>query len=191
MSSRIISGTTPTGRLTVGNYLGAIRDWVAMQHDTESLFFAADLHAMTVAHEPANLRARTYEIIGLLLASGLDPEVCTLFVQSQVPAHSELSFLLECTAYDGELRRMIQYKEKSRSSDQVRASLLTTGRFLTIFPASVLRFSTRRPEFKVLPIELPIVRVSVGIVTLKNRTLSPVARLFIEHTREVAKSMAK
>ena len=74
---------------------------------------------------------------------------------------------------------------------QVRMSLLATGRFLTVFPASVLRFSTRRPEFKVLPVELPIARVSVGIVTLKNRTLSPVARLFIEHARGVAKPLAK
>ena len=73
----------------------------------------------------------------------------------------------------------------------MRISLLATGRFLTIFPASVLRFPTKRPEIKVLPVELPIARVPIGIVTLKNRTLSPVAQLFIEHAREVAKPLAK
>ena len=74
---------------------------------------------------------------------------------------------------------------------EVRISLLATGRFLTIFPTSVLRFPTKRPELKVLPVELPIARVPIGIVTLKNRTLSPVAQLFIEHAREVAKPLAK
>ena len=74
---------------------------------------------------------------------------------------------------------------------EVRMSLLATGRFLTIFPTSALRFPTRRPELKVLPVELPMARVPIGIVTLKNRTLSPVARLFIEHAREVAKPLAK
>ena len=76
-------------------------------------------------------------------------------------------------------------------SPEVRISLLATGRFLTIFPASVLRFPTKRPEIKVLPVELPMARVPIGIVTLKNRTLSPVAQLFIEHAREVAKPLAK
>jgi len=125
VTTRVISGTTPSGRLTIGNYLGAIRGWVQNQHQTESIFFASDLHALTTRHEPALVRARTYEIIGTLLAAGLDPQVCTLFVQSHVPAHAELSYLLECVAYDGELRRMIQYKEKSRRPEQVRASLLS------------------------------------------------------------------
>jgi tryptophanyl-tRNA synthetase len=125
MTTRVISGTTPSGRLTIGNYLGAIQGWVRNQQQTESIFFASDLHALTTRHDPALVNQRTYEIIGTLLAAGLDPQVCTLFVQSHVPAHAELSYLLECTAYDGELRRMIQYKEKSKRAEQVRASLLT------------------------------------------------------------------
>jgi len=125
MTTRVISGTTPSGRLTIGNYLGGIQGWVRDQHRTDSMFFASDLHALTVTHDPALVRQRTYEIIGTLLAAGLDPAACTLFVQSHVPAHTELSYLLECAAYDGELRRMIQYKEKAKRAEHVRASLLT------------------------------------------------------------------
>ena len=125
MTTRVISGTTPSGRLTIGNYLGAIQGWVRNQHRTESIFFASDLHALTTKHDPALVNQRTYEIIGTLLAAGLDPNLCTLFIQSHVPAHAELSYLLECAAYDGELRRMIQYKDKSKRAEQVRASLLT------------------------------------------------------------------
>jgi len=125
VTTRVISGTTPSGRLTIGNYLGAIQGWVRNQRQTESIFFASDLHALTTRHDPALVRERTYEIVGTLLAAGIDPSASTLFVQSHVPAHAELSYLLECVAYDGELRRMIQYKEKSRRAEQVRASLLT------------------------------------------------------------------
>jgi tryptophanyl-tRNA synthetase len=123
---RVFSGTAPSGRLTLGNYLGAIKYWVAGQQTTDSLFCVVDLHALTVEHDPHALRERTDEIAGLLLAAGLDPGACTIFVQSHVPAHTQLTWLLESTSYDGELRRMIQYKEKVRKQGrQVRASLLT------------------------------------------------------------------
>ncbi|GHF96713.1 tryptophan--tRNA ligase [Streptomyces filamentosus] len=128
--TRIFSGVKPTGHLTLGNYLGAVRRWVEVdQHRGEALFSVVDLHALTVEHDPARVRRLSRQAATLLLASGLDPEVCTLFVQSHVDEHARLSYLLECTATDGELRRMIQYKEKSvraREAGQgVRLSLLT------------------------------------------------------------------
>ncbi len=123
---RVFSGTAPSGRLTIGNYLGAIKHWVATQQDADSLFCVVDLHALTVDHDPALVRARTLEIAALLLAAGLDPDTCTIFVQSHVAAHTQLTWLLESTAYDGELRRMTQYKEKARKQvRKVRTSLLT------------------------------------------------------------------
>ncbi len=123
---RIFSGTAPSGRLTLGHLLGPIKLWVAGQHMIDSLFCVVDLHALTVELEPRLVRERTLEISGLLLAAGLDPDVCTIFVQSHVPAHAELAWLLESTVYDGELRRMIQYREKARKQGRrVRASLLT------------------------------------------------------------------
>ncbi|MER6100140.1 tryptophan--tRNA ligase [Streptomyces sp. NPDC001728] len=128
--TRIFSGVKPTGHLTLGNYLGAVRRWVEVdQHRAEGLFSVVDLHALTVEHDPARVRRLSRQAATLLLASGLDPELCTLFVQSHVDEHARLSYLLECTATDGELRRMIQYKEKSvqaRAAGQgVRLSLLT------------------------------------------------------------------
>ncbi|MFF2775355.1 tryptophan--tRNA ligase [Streptomyces sp. NPDC058052] len=128
--TRIFSGVKPTGHLTLGNYLGAVRRWVEVdQHRGEALFSVVDLHALTVEHDPARVRRLSRQAATLLLASGLDPELCTLFVQSHVDEHARLSYLLECTATDGELRRMIQYKEKSvrarESGQSVRLSLLT------------------------------------------------------------------
>jgi len=127
---RIFSGIKPTGHLTLGNYLGAVRGWAAEdQHRAESLFCVVDLHALTVEHDPARVRRLSRQAAGLLLAAGLDPQVCTLFAQSHVDEHARLSYLLECVATDGEMRRMIQYKEKVvRAQDagqSVRLSLLT------------------------------------------------------------------
>ena len=116
-----LSLLTPSGRLTLGNLLGALRPMVARQDD--AYYGLSDLHAMTTTHEPALLRARTTEMATLLLAVGLDR--ATLFRQSHVPAHAELAYLLECTAYTGELNRMIQFKEKGRGVDSTRVSLNT------------------------------------------------------------------
>jgi tryptophanyl-tRNA synthetase len=122
---RRLSLIKPTGHLTLGNYLGALRDMAAEQHSATCFFGIADLHALTVAHQPARLRELTTEVSALMLACGLDPDQATLFVQSQVPAHSELAYLLESTAYTGELNRMIQFKEKGRDRPGTRVSLYT------------------------------------------------------------------
>ncbi|CAG7614788.1 tryptophan--tRNA ligase [Actinacidiphila bryophytorum] len=128
--TRIFSGVKPTGHLTLGNYLGALRRWAEEdQHRAESLFCVVDLHALTVEHDPARVRRLSRQAASLLLAAGLDPAVCTVFVQSHVDEHARLSYLLECVATDGEMRRMIQYKEKSARAQAagqgVRLSLLT------------------------------------------------------------------
>ncbi|MFE2596142.1 tryptophan--tRNA ligase [Streptomyces sp. NPDC059396] len=128
--TRVFSGIKPTGHLTLGNYLGAVRRWAEVeQYETEALFCVVDLHALTVEHDPARVRRLSRQAASLLLAAGLDPALCTVFVQSHVDEHTRLSYLLECTATDGELRRMIQYKEKSArarvSGDGVRFSLLS------------------------------------------------------------------
>jgi tryptophanyl-tRNA synthetase len=120
---RRLSLLKPTGHLTLGNLLGALRPMAAGQQDADCFYGVGDLHAMTVAHHPATLRALTAETAALLLAAGLDRS--TLFLQSRVPAHSELAYLLECTAYTGELNRMVQFREKGRGVDSTRVSLYT------------------------------------------------------------------
>ncbi|MFE9806673.1 tryptophan--tRNA ligase [Streptomyces sp. NPDC005227] len=128
--TRIFSGVKPTGHLTLGNYLGAVRRWAEVdQHRADALFCIVDLHALTVDHDPARVLRLSRQAATLLLASGLDPELCTVFVQSHVDEHARLSYLLECVATDGEMRRMIQYKEKAARErargGSVRLSLLT------------------------------------------------------------------
>lgn len=123
--NRTLSLVVPSGHLTLGNLLGAIRQWVADQRGDETIYGIADMHALTIEHDPSTLRALTREQLGVLLAAGLDPERCLLFLQSRVSAHAELHWLLEATAHDGELRRMIQFKQKSATQPSVRAALLT------------------------------------------------------------------
>jgi tryptophanyl-tRNA synthetase len=125
---RNLSLITPTGRLTLGNYLGALRRFVAAQNDgspDDCFFGLSDLHALTTPQDPAVLRATITEMSTLFLAAGLDPARSTLLRQSQVPAHRELAYLLECTAYNGEMNRMIQFKEKGRGVPSSRVSLYT------------------------------------------------------------------
>ncbi len=113
---RIVSGIQPTGNLHLGNYLGAIRNWVRMQDDHEPgtcLFFLADLHALSLPHDPAQLTASTLEMVAALVACGVDPDRSVLFNQAQVPAHAELQWLLNGTARMGWLNRMTQFKDKS------------------------------------------------------------------------------
>ena len=110
---RVVSGIQPTGNLHLGNYLGAIRQWVAMQHQAESLFFLADLHALTVAIEPKALADNTVEMAATLIAAGVDPDRAILFNQARVPAHAELCWLLQGTARMGWLNRMTQWKDKA------------------------------------------------------------------------------
>ncbi|MEU0202141.1 MULTISPECIES: tryptophan--tRNA ligase [unclassified Streptomyces] len=142
--TRVFSGVKPTGHLTLGNYLGAMRRWAAVdQHAADALFCVVDLHALTVEHDPARVRRLSRQAATLLLASGLDPERCTVFVQSHVDEHARLSYLLECVATDGEMRRMIQYKEKAvreqRRGGSVRLSLLT---YPVLMAADILAYGT-------------------------------------------------
>lgn len=124
---RMVSGIKPSGELTLGNYLGAIKNFVRFQNDYELFLFVADLHALTTPQEKAVLRKRTKEHVAMYLACGLDPEKVTLFLQSEIPAHSQLSYLLESHSYVGELSRMTQYKDKiaKNTNDSMHVSLFT------------------------------------------------------------------
>ncbi|MGH2778646.1 MAG: tryptophan--tRNA ligase [Actinomycetota bacterium] len=123
---RAFSGIQPTGYAHLGNYLGALRNWVATQDEHDSFYCIVDLHAMTAPWDPAELKRATIEKTAELLACGLDPQRVTLFVQSHVAAHSELAWILICIARMGELRRMVQFKEKSKgSSESVGVGLFT------------------------------------------------------------------
>jgi tryptophanyl-tRNA synthetase len=139
--ARVFSGIQPSGALHVGNYLGALRQWAVDQHEADSFYCVVDLHGLTLEHDPVDLRRRTLETTLGLLASGLDPDVCTIFVQSHVHEHTELSWLLECTATVGELRRMTQFKEKSRGLESVRAGLMT---YPVLMAADILLYDTDR-----------------------------------------------
>ena len=121
----ILSGIQPSGILTIGNYLGAIRNWKPMQDEFNCIFMLADLHTLTVKQEPAKLRANTYELTALYLACGLDPVKSILFLQSHVPAHAELTWILNTMTYPGELQRMTQFKDKSLShADNINMGLM-------------------------------------------------------------------
>jgi tryptophanyl-tRNA synthetase len=123
--NRVLSGIAPSGNFTLGNYLGALRHWVSFQDDSEAFYCVVDLHALTTEIEPAALRANTLDAALNLLAIGLDPERCSLFVQSHVPEHTRLTWLLECTTAMGELRRMTQFKDKAKGQDAARVGLFT------------------------------------------------------------------
>ncbi|MGZ3116956.1 tryptophan--tRNA ligase [Streptomyces sp. H62] len=142
--TRVFSGVKPTGHLTLGNYLGAMRQWAAEdQHRSDALFCVVDLHALTVDHDPSRVRRLSRQAASLLLAAGLDPDLCTVFVQSHVDEHARLSYVLECVATDGEMRRMIQYKEKAARERErggsVRLSLLT---YPVLMAADILAYGT-------------------------------------------------
>jgi tryptophanyl-tRNA synthetase len=111
--NRIFSGIQPTGNLHLGNYLGAIRNWVALQHDYECIFCIVDLHALTVPQDPIELRAATREVTAAYIAAGIDPQHCIIFNQSMVTAHSELAWILSCLTPLGWLNRMTQFKDKA------------------------------------------------------------------------------
>lgn len=113
MKKRILSGAQPTGELHLGNYLGALKNWVKLQEEYESFYCIVDLHAITLPQNPEILRRKTLELARIYLASGIDAEVSTVFVQSDVAEHAELTWVLNCTARMGELERMTQFKDKS------------------------------------------------------------------------------
>ncbi|MBZ4663556.1 MAG: trpS [Caloramator sp.] len=136
----LFSGIKPSGELTLGNYLGAIKNWVKLQEEYDSYFCVVDLHAITVKQEPKDLRARTLQILATYIASGIDPDKCTLFIQSHVPAHSEAQWLLNCFTYMGELSRMTQYKDKSQKlGESISAGLFN---YPVLMAADILLYNT-------------------------------------------------
>ena len=122
--SRIFSGIQPSGELHIGNYLGAVKNWVQLQHQHECIYSIVDYHAITGAYEPDDLRRRTRDMAVSLLAAGLDPEKCTLFVQSMVPEHTELAWIFNTVTPLGELERQTQFKDKASRQESVLAGLL-------------------------------------------------------------------
>jgi tryptophanyl-tRNA synthetase len=140
MAKRIFSGAQPTGNLHIGNYLGALRNWVALQHEYESFFCVVDLHALTAPQDPAGLAAKTREVARLYLAAGVDPNVSTIFIQSDVKEHAELAWVLNGVVRVGELERMTQYKDKSKKqSENVLAGLLN---YPVLMAADILLYQT-------------------------------------------------
>lgn len=121
---RIFSGIQPSGELHIGNYLGAVKNWVQLQHDIESFICIVDYHAITIPYEPAELRRRTSEMAVSLLAAGIDPQIATLFVQSRVPEHTELAWIFNTLTPLGELERQTQFKDKASRQESVAAGLL-------------------------------------------------------------------
>jgi tryptophanyl-tRNA synthetase len=139
--ARVLSGIQPSGELTLGSYLGALRRFSQGDGTDESFFCIVDLHALTTPQDPALLRARTLETAALYLASGLDPAEVAVFVQSHVSEHSELAWLIECTASFGELSRMTQFKEKSEGREFVSAALFT---YPALMAADILLYRADR-----------------------------------------------
>jgi tryptophanyl-tRNA synthetase len=136
----IFSGAQPSGKLTLGNYLGAIQNWVKLQDEYDCHYCVVDLHAITVPQEAKNLRANAMEVLSLYLASGLDPDKNTIFIQSHVSAHTELAWVLNTMTYMGELNRMTQYKEKSQKSEaNLNAGLFT---YPVLMAADILLYQT-------------------------------------------------
>ena len=136
---RVFSGIQPSGNLTIGNYLGAIKNWVAEQHKYYNVFCVVDLHALTVPQDPAVLLQKTREVALLYLACGIDLEHCAIFVQSHISAHSELTWLLNCITPVGWLERMTQYKDKSAKQESIGTGLLD---YPVLMAADILLYDT-------------------------------------------------
>ncbi len=137
---RIFSGVQPSGNLTIGNYLGAIKNWIPMQDEYDCIYCVVDLHTLTVRQKPAELRQRSLNLLALYMACGLDPQKCILYLQSHVSGHAELAWILNCYTYMGELNRMTQFKDKSqRHSDNINAGLYT---YPVLMAADILLYQT-------------------------------------------------
>ncbi|WP_233972345.1 tryptophan--tRNA ligase [Pectobacterium versatile] len=138
----VFSGAQPSGELTIGNYMGALRQWVNMQDDYDCIYCIVDLHAITVRQDPQALRKATLDTLALYLACGIDPKKSTIFVQSHVPEHSQLSWILNCYAYFGELSRMTQFKDKSaRYEENINAGLFS---YPVLMAADILLYQTNQ-----------------------------------------------
>jgi tryptophanyl-tRNA synthetase len=136
---RVFSGIKPSGEMHLGNYVGAVRRWVADLDRQDAIYCVVDLHAMTEPYDPSELTALTRQLATLLLAAGLEPDRCILFVQSHVAAHTEVTWLLNCVATFGELRRMTQFKEKSEEQESVSAGLFD---YPVLMAADILLYET-------------------------------------------------
>lgn len=136
----VFSGVQPSGGLTIGNYIGAIRNWVGLQDEYDCYYCIVDSHAITVPQVPKDLRKNTLEVLAIYLASGMDPKKSTLFIQSHVPAHMELTWVLNSMTYMGQLNRMTQFKEKSRRAEEnLNAGLFT---YPVLMAADILLYQT-------------------------------------------------
>jgi len=142
MKPIVFSGAQPSGELTIGNYMGALRQWVQMQDEFHCIYCIVDLHAITVRQDPAALRKATLDTLALYLACGIDPQKSTIFVQSHVPEHAQLSWILNCYAYFGELSRMTQFKDKSaRYEENINAGLFD---YPVLMAADILLYQTNQ-----------------------------------------------
>ena len=119
----LLSGIQPSGKLHLGSYIGAIKNWVKLQYDHNCFFSIVDLHTITVKQDPKSLRQRCFDFLALYLASGIDPEKNIIFCQSHVPAHTQLAWILNCYAHMGELNRMTQFKDKSKNNKNTNVGL--------------------------------------------------------------------
>ncbi|MCF7823955.1 MAG: tryptophan--tRNA ligase [Candidatus Marinimicrobia bacterium] len=136
----LLSGIQPSGNLALGNYIGAMRNWVSLQKDYNGIFIVVDMHAITVKQEPAQLRKRCLSFAAQYLAAGIDPQENIIFMQSHVPQHAELAWVLNCYTYLGELNRMTQFKDKSkRHNDNINAGLYT---YPALMAADILLYQT-------------------------------------------------
>ena len=137
---RVFSGVQPTGKVTIGNYLGAIRNWKPLQEEYDCLYCVVDLHSLTVTQVPAELRANTMDLVALYIACGIDPSKSTLFIQSHVHEHTELAWVLDTIAYIGELNRMTQFKDKSRKhADNINMGLMN---YPVLMASDILLYQT-------------------------------------------------
>ena len=125
MMKRAFSGVQPTGNIHIGNYLGALRQFVELQETMDCFYCIVDLHSITVPQDPKELYEHSLDVAALYIATGLDPKKSTIFIQSTVPAHAELAWLLQCNSYTGELSRMTQFKDKSRNQESAPTGLFT------------------------------------------------------------------
>ena len=137
---RVFSGIQPTGAFTLGNYIGAVRNWPLLQDEYDCIYCVVDQHALTVRQVPAELRKRSYEASAMLLASGIDPQKSLVFIQSHVPQHSQLAWVLSCNAQYGELSRMTQFKDKSsKHADNINTGLFT---YPVLMAADIMLYGT-------------------------------------------------
>lgn len=139
MKKRIFSGAQPTGELHIGNYLGALKNWVALQDEYESLYCIVNLHAITLPQDPKLLRRKTLDLARIYLAAGVDPEKATVFIQSDVPAHAELTWILSCISRMGELERMTQFKDKGKGNSGAGVGLFT---YPVLMASDILLYQT-------------------------------------------------